>query len=312
MSSMHLNQPRICVIVRSMDRPTLAEALQSIASQDQPNIHIVVVNAKGGHHSSCEQLAQPCTLQIINQGGHALSRAGAANAGLAAAQADYLAFLDDDDTLDPNHISHLLDVLQSNPQPAVAFAGVRCMARDDPQHQISRVFGQHLESPAQLLAGNFIPIHAPLYPSSLLAVAKFDESLDTYEDWDFWLQLVQHAPFIYSRQITATYYTGGTSGVSPQSPDWEAVRRASQALLSKWMRITPDDFRNICNLYHGAVAERTICQLELANTKAKLEQVTLQNQSLTQQLNQIYQCHSWRLTQPLRQFKTWVSQSLNR
>jgi glycosyltransferase involved in cell wall biosynthesis len=304
--------PVVSIIVRSMDRPTLGEALTSIARQDYPYINTIVVNAAGGQHSPCDHMVQPRSLQIINQDGQPLSRAKAANAGLDAARSTYLAFLDDDDTLDPNHVSHLVQVLESAPRPSVAYAGVRCMARDDPAHQITRIFGQVLDSPAHLLAGNFIPIHGPIFPKSLIEHARCDESLETYEDWDFWLQLVQRAPFIYTHQITATYYTGGSSGVSPQAPDWDAVRRASRALFSKWMRLTPDDFRNICNLYHSAVAQRDASQKELDELKTKSEQIRHQHSALTQQLNHVYRSTSWQVTRPLRQFKTWANQFFNR
>jgi len=312
MSSMPPSAPAVSIIVRSMDRPTLGEALTSIALQDYPHIHVIVVNAAGGSHSPCDHLVQPHSLQIVNQGGQPLSRAKAANAGLDAALSTYLAFLDDDDTLDPNHVSHLVQVLEASPRPSVAYAGVRCMSRDDPHHLVSRVFGQRLDSPAQLLAGNFIPIHGPLFPRSLIEQARYDESLETYEDWDFWLQLAQLAPFIYTHQITATYYTGGTSGVSPQAPDWDAVRRASRALFSKWMRITPDDFRNICNLYHGAVAELGVSQNELAELKKQSEQIRQENITLMQQLELVYTSTSWQCTRPLRQLKIWASQLFNR
>lgn len=290
--------PLVSVIIRSMDRQALREALAAVARQTCDNVEVVLVNAKGGLHAEVGDHCGRFPLRLVNQGGAPLSRPQAANAGLDAAVGRYLAFLDDDDTLDPDHLRALVAVLQAQADVTVAYAGVRCMDRGDGEQRISRIFGAPLESTAQLLAGNFIPIHAPLFPRGLLQYARYDETLETYEDWDFWLQLAQHAKFVYSNQVSATYFTGGSSGVSPQAPDLEAVRRATRALFAKWMRLTPDDFKKICDLYHSASAEVQKSHAEIA--------------LLQDQLQQVRASTSWRITQPLRWLKTGVSKLVGR
>ena len=282
--------PLVSVIIRSMDRAVLAEALASLARQTWDKVEVVLVNAKGGLHLDVGGHCGRFPLRMANQGGAGLSRPQAANVGLDAALGEYLAFLDDDDTLDPDHLSALFAVLQAQTDLSVAYAGVRCMERDDREQKISRIFGAPLHSTAQLLAGNFIPIHAPLFPRQLLQYARYDEALETYEDWDFWLQLAQRARFVYSNRVTATYFTGGSSGVSPQAPDMDAVRRATRALFAKWMRLTPDDFKGICDLYHSASAEVQKGHAEIA--------------LLQGQLQEIRSSTSWRITEPLRWLKT--------
>ena len=235
----------VSIIVRSMDRPSLDQALASVALQTQEQIEVIVVNAKGGLHRDPGTHCGRFSLSLLNQGGVPLSRPQAANAGLDAAQGRYLAFLDDDDALDPDHLTRLVTAIQMEGEDAVVYAGVRCIDKSDPQQTVSRVFGEPLQCVAQLLAGNFIPIHAPLFPAHLRQHARYDEALATYEDWDFWLQLAQHARFVYTDRVTATYFTGGTSGVSPQVPDMDAVRLATRALFAKWMLLTPDEFKGI-------------------------------------------------------------------
>ena len=42
--------PRVSVVVRSSNRPSLAEALESITAQDYPALEVVVVGASGAGH----------------------------------------------------------------------------------------------------------------------------------------------------------------------------------------------------------------------------------------------------------------------
>ena len=309
-----------------MDRASLDEALTSVALQTYANVEVLVVNAKGGTHAVVGEDCGRFPLRIVNQGGSPLSRPQAANAGLDAAAGAYLALLDDDDTLDPDHLVHLVAAVQAESQPTVAYAGVRCIDKDDPERRVTRIFGEPLAGTAQLLAGNFIPIHAPLFPRQLLQHARFDETLETYEDWDFWLQLTRLAKFEYVNRVTATYYTGGTSGVSPQTPDWEAVRRATRTLFAKWIKTTPDEFKAICDLYHRSRADLLASQAEatrlqqatqdhhvrLAEALAQLAEARTQRDTAGRQLQEVLSSTSWNLTKPLRLLKGAASSLASR
>ncbi len=274
--------PLVNVIIRSMDRATLAETLASVAAQTYPNIEVLLVNAKGGQHSPLPDFSSRLVVRLIEKGGP-LGRSRAANAGLDASRGLYLALLDDDDTLDPDHLSRLVAVLRKEGKGVVAYAGVRGMDRNDPEHKISRVFGDPFADTAKLLAGNFIPSNAVLWPRHLVEDgARFDETLDVYEDWDFWLQISQVARFVYVDGVTATYFTGGTSAVSPLAFNPDAVRMAMRALYGKWKgRITPDELKALCDLYLRSEADLTGSQREQTRLIELNTALTQQNAALT-------------------------------
>ncbi|MGX2039215.1 glycosyltransferase [Methylocaldum sp. MU1018] len=323
--------PLVSVIIRSMDRPTLNETLQAVALQTYPNIEVVVVNAKGGEHRKLGDRCGCFSLRIVNDGGKPLKRAAAANAGLDAARGEYAALLDDDDTVDAGHYAHLADAVRQadGVRDAVAYAGVRCVDREDPKRQVFRVFAEPFEE-AKLLVGNFIPLHAPLFPRRCFVEGvRFDESLDLYEDWDYWLQLSQVCRFIHTGRVTATYFTGGASGGSPFTPDPENIHRAALALFTKWKsRIEGSHLKAMSDLYHRRWSELGSVQSELEQSKAKLGKVQTALDDMTADLrktqSELADAHrrlaacqainqsllnsiSWRLTRPLRELKrTWL------
>ncbi len=269
--------PLISVIVRSMDRATLSEALDSIAMQTYDNVEVVLVNAKGGSHTEFGEYCGRFPVRIVNQNGDPLLRAPAANAGLDAARGEYLALLDDDDTLDPDHFSHLVEAIKKEGNAVVAYAGVRCVDRNDPERKVFRIFNEPFEGIAKLLSGNFIPTHAPLFPRHLLKGARFDETMDAYEDWDFWLQVARVARFIHIDRVTATYFTGGTSGVSPIDANPDALQRAGWRLYSKWKNlITPDELKSLGFLYRRS-------QADLLVSKARGDECTIVRDALIEE-----------------------------
>ncbi|MBI4204743.1 MAG: PIG-L family deacetylase [Betaproteobacteria bacterium] len=326
--------PLVSVIVRSMDRLTLAEALTSLAAQTYPNIEVLVINATGKQHSPLPDFGGRLIMRLVESGAP-LTRSRAANAGLDAARGQYAAFLDDDDTLDPDHLSQLVATLRSEGDGAVVYSGVRCMARNDPAHKITRVFGEPFESRAKLLAGNFIPSHAPLFPRRFAENgARFDETLDVYEDWDFWLQLAQTARFVYVDRVSATYFTGGTSDVSPLAFDPEAVRRAARTLFSKWKdHISPDEIKALGDLYHQSQAEVAGIKAALQDREADIRQLEYQIDGYDSELRRkerevkaylqqlaaaetslshVLASRSWRLTQPVRTASAIVRSAAHR
>ena len=98
--------PLISVVVRTFNRPVLLkQALASLAASQYRALEVIVVNDGG----TVPVLPGDFPLPIrginleSNQG-----RAGAANAGIEAAQGAYVAFLDDDDLVNREHYTQLL------------------------------------------------------------------------------------------------------------------------------------------------------------------------------------------------------------
>src|ERR1700722_719435 len=99
--------PLVSIVIRSMDRPTLKRAMHSAAQQTWRNIEIIVVAACGDSHRSVVETFLGRPVRLVNMH-RRLPRPEAANAGLEAAQGEWIGFLDDDDELLPQHFEGLL------------------------------------------------------------------------------------------------------------------------------------------------------------------------------------------------------------
>lgn len=215
--------PRVSVVVRTRDRPELlAEALESLAAGSYRRAEVVLVNDGGRPPQPPADFPLPLSRVDLaeNRG-----RAAAAEAGVAAATGEYVAFLDDDDLAAPEHLATLAG--------AVAAAGVRVVYSDatvavyelDPDEgwacrerrlPYSRDFDADL-----LLLDNYIPTNTLLIDRRLFdEVGPFDTDLPFFEDWDYLIRLAAVTPFQHLARVTCEYrhFRGGGHHVLGERP----------------------------------------------------------------------------------------------
>ncbi len=224
--------PLVSILIRSMNRPTLRETLDSVSLQTYSHIEVVAVAACGKTHPAIGATCGRFPLRLeFALNGSSLSRAHAANLALERSKGQWLIFLDDDDTLDPDHIVNLIQALHQHPQINAVYAGVRV---EDDKGQVKGDFNFPFDQ-KRLFASNFIPIHALLFSRSLIGDggARFDENMDVYEDWDFWLQLSRRTSFLHVNKISAVYRAQGNSGVGLIANE-DMQQQGRERLFEKW------------------------------------------------------------------------------
>ena len=200
--------PRISVVVRTKDRPEfLAEALESLAASTWRRLEVVLVN-DGGQTPQVPADFPFEVRRVELQPGR--GRAGAANAGIAAATGQYLCFLDDDDLVEPEHFEILaglvaaqgVRVTYSDAAVGVYVAGGAAgWQASERRLPYSRDF-----DPDLLLFDNYIPFHTLIFERELaLAVGPLDESLPFFEDWEFLIRLAAKTSFHHLARVTCEY-----------------------------------------------------------------------------------------------------------
>ena len=222
--------PLVSVLIRSMDRASLSEALAAVAAQTYEPIEVVLVNAKGGGHRDVGEWCGSFPIRLSSSAS-ALTRSAAANEGLVQARGTYLMFLDDDDLIDAGHIASMVNTLREFPNSRAAFSGTRVtdaagLTVGTYHHEYSR---------EQLLVGNFLPIHAVLFSRELVQEGcRFDTTFETYEDWDFWLQISRRTDFVPTGVVSAIYRSFlGDSGMS-RTEDRPLQRQRRSVVWRKW------------------------------------------------------------------------------
>ena len=214
--------PRVSVVVRTRDRPRLlAEALESLAAGAYRRAEVVLVNDGGAPPAVPAGFPLPVVRVDLAE---SRGRAGAAEAGIAAASGDYVAFLDDDDLAAPEHLAILAGLVSAaGVRVAYTDAAVALYALDgegwvcrERRLPYSRDFDRDV-----LLVDNYIPFNTLLIERALFAAAgPFDPSLPFFEDWDFLIRLSGLTPFHHLAQVTCEYrhFRGGAHHIFGERP----------------------------------------------------------------------------------------------
>ncbi|MBI2769638.1 MAG: PIG-L family deacetylase [Burkholderiales bacterium] len=318
--------PLVSVLVRSVDREHLREALDSVALQTYPNIEVVVIAAKP-EHNPLPARCGPFPLRLVTTD-EQLPRSRAANKALAEARGQFLLFLDDDDWLMPGHVARLAAVLLKQPLTKAAYAGVALVSPD------GTPLGQDTDLPfdgIRQLAGNLMPIHAVLFDKAVVdSGCRFDEALDRFEDWDFWLQVARLTTFAHVPGVSAAYRIHESSGVHDDSgpmgdptqqiyQKWQSMWSAGQARQMMQRVWATEDLQYRVDLQEAALIQlrgevdqhiQTVHQLSFTLEQQRVHSEYLERLASAREkaVNDLIASSSWRVTAPLR----WLSSKLRR
>lgn len=247
------SEPRVSIIVRSMGRNCLVDALGSLAVQSYRKFEVVVVDATGGHHPPLPvKIASDVRFRLVCAG-RPLKRPAAANLGLEAATGEYLGFLDDDDLFDPEHIALLIRRILEPDHPDLVYAGLWLVDR---YHRLTQKQCNPF-NPLMFQFFNLIPSISVLFHRRVIELGcRFDESQEIFEDWDFWLQLLPHVHIERVEIPTQQYFIeAGTSGCSiGLNADSARAGHYSKRVRQRWQPCSSTLWREYTKLVHDLLA----------------------------------------------------------
>ena len=200
----------VTVVIRTRNRPALLrEALESLRAQTARPRQVVVVNDGGASPREVTDGFREAFDLHLEESRQRRGRSGAANRGVAVADQELVAFLDDDDRCFPDHVERLAGGQRQGPEPVVYSDAVTVVYGQGETGWEPRVRTLQYSldfDPDYLLLANYIPIHTLLLPRELFTkVGGFDEGLEYSEDWDFLIRLAAETPFRHLRAVTCEY-----------------------------------------------------------------------------------------------------------
>jgi LmbE family N-acetylglucosaminyl deacetylase len=235
----------ITVVIRTKDRPALLrEAVDSVRGNEHP-AELVIVNDGGAH---------PDVDATIIDHDRSRGRSEAMNSGVKAATTEYVAFLDDDDRYETEHLSTLANAAQNAPKSAAwytdAVSSLYSLGESGTYTAQSRlrVFGRDFDREL-LLVDNYIPLPTVLTRrQAFLDAGGFDPQFDLFEDWDFLIRLSERGDFTHVPRITCEIrHIEGGGSILLAAPEGSA--RFRDAKLQVWRKhaskLSNDVFANV-------------------------------------------------------------------
>jgi glycosyltransferase involved in cell wall biosynthesis len=186
----------------------LEETLFSVFNQTWPEIEIIAVD-DGSRDRSLEILARyPDRIRVVRQAnsGPAVAR----NRGVREARGNWIAFIDADDTWQPEKIEKQAKICRQKVwsyTDSIFVGGVNGGRRDSeftPKHK-----GYILEA---LVRSNFISTSSVMIERQIfLDFGGFEESLRSIEDWDLWIRIASRHEAAYIDEPLLGYRVHPTS-----------------------------------------------------------------------------------------------------
>jgi len=163
----------------------IRETLKSVYDQTYQDFEVIIVN-DGSERSALDLIEKNSdfkNLKIIHQENQGQS--SARNNGVKSATGKYILFLDCDDLIDKKFLDKTHQILSKNNEIRICYTKGKFFEKTD-KEWVLQPFNTF-----DFLIENCIPITALIYKEDFEKVGGFDTQLNYYEDWDFWISLVE-------------------------------------------------------------------------------------------------------------------------
>ena len=219
-----LHQPTISVVMPTRDRShTLGRAIESVVAQTYPNWQLVVVD-DGSTDDTASVLSAIDDHRVLVERTAGIGAAAARNHGLGVASGDFVAFLDDDNVMDPGWLRAVAEYTGRHRECAFLYGAQIRESESGEAHLHVGLSGLHLLyvdpfDSQRLRENNYIDL-------GVVAVRRdhpelrFDEHLEIFIDWEMIVRLARSdAP--HPLPVLASLYSTGASGRITTRPDRE-------------------------------------------------------------------------------------------
>ena len=239
----------------------LAEAIESVLSQDYPGKEVIVVN--DGSPDNEREVASRFEGRIVYLEQENKGVSGARNTGIRAARGDYIAFLDGDDVYLPHALKELVSYLDNNPDTALVCADSLLFDETGP---LDGFFSTRYGTPTSFNNFRWDTVnYCPMVSTVVARRSCFDRFLFTEglaeksggEDWLMWVSLSLDYNMAYLN-LPLAYYRFHSLNITSHTERIHRVNREVSALAVNNPRFHeyPAHFRAKLLFYRFATAWR--------------------------------------------------------
>ena len=206
------------IITPSFNQAAFIErTIQSVLSQNYPDLEYIVMD--GGSTDGTVEILQKYSDRIIWKSEKDNGQSDAINKGLQIATGEIVAYLNSDDTYEPDALQKVADFFEKNPDKKWVYG--KCKIIDAEDHEIRKPITTYKNillrkySYAKLLSENFISQPATFWKAQIHSEIGFFNEMEHYcMDYEFWLRIGQLHPagVIDSYLANFRYYTNSKSG----------------------------------------------------------------------------------------------------
>ena len=240
-------RPSVTVVIPAYNTERyIGDAIDSVLAQNYPNSEIIVI----------DDGSTDATVDIVRGYGDRVGlitqrnqgAAAARNAGLDAAQSEYVAFLDSDDCWLPGKLDTQIAYLEAHPDIGMIYARWQVWKPGpDGKFAMPDIAGHHnAESPPSVVPERSGWLYNRLLFTSLLhtitviarrslidAVGRFDTTLKRGQDYDYWLRASRVTEIHQLDSLVALYRVHG-KGCATKWPHENYELKVVEKALERW------------------------------------------------------------------------------
>lgn len=226
--------PKVSVVISTHHgrKERCKKAIQSVLKQTYTDLELIVVDdaSQDGTTEMVGNLADK-RITYVRRDENFGTDTKPKNEGILASQGSYIAFLDSDNTMRPDHLSALVKALENAPENVAMVYGDRWI--NDETGQLPAQLGVTSEyNPNLLMVRNYIDTSDVLIRrEALFDVGGFDERYRKYVDWNLWVRLCKAGYDFQRVPLVLTDYVLHEDSKSfrpederePLVPAWDAI-----------------------------------------------------------------------------------------
>jgi glycosyltransferase involved in cell wall biosynthesis len=206
-----MSDETVAAVIPTMDRPDrVRNAVESVIDQTYTHIEIVVVDDSTGDETAAivdnlrKDVSEKELMYISNSEPRGVS--AARNQAISVTDADYIAFLDDDDLWEPRKTETQLSTFRDGPESlAAVYCGFKSVS-DTGNHLHTKVPEHREDIFEELLIKDVVgpPSTMMIRRNAIEDVGGFNEEYQHHEDWELYLRLAEKYDFDVNPEALTT------------------------------------------------------------------------------------------------------------